>query len=101
MESPARTTTLPIAPKRGSSDLDLGRQALQDIVENRCVGLKSRGCYDSPAMTTPRLVQISIEGLAVDDRVISLRNVMSQHWSELFYQSADFSTERASLQREF
>ncbi|KAI8302878.1 Argininosuccinate synthase [Colletotrichum sp. SAR11_240] len=34
-----------------------------DIVENRFIGLKSRGCYDSPAMTILRLAHISIEGL--------------------------------------
>ncbi|KAI8265425.1 Argininosuccinate synthase, partial [Colletotrichum sp. SAR11_239] len=45
----------------GSSDLDLGRQARQDIVENRYIGLKSLGCY---AMTILRLAHISIEGLS-------------------------------------
>ncbi|KAF5516065.1 Argininosuccinate synthase [Colletotrichum siamense] len=70
-----------------------------DIVENRFIGLKSRGCYDSPAMTILRLAHISIEGLALDGRVISLRNAMSQQWSELIYQGAYFSPERAFLQR--
>ncbi|KAI8245434.1 Argininosuccinate synthase [Colletotrichum sp. SAR 10_99] len=72
-----------------------------DIVENRFIGLKSRGCYDSPAMTILRLAHISIEGLVLDGRVISLRNTMSQQWSELIYQGAYFSPERAFLQREF
>ncbi|KAI8255806.1 Argininosuccinate synthase [Colletotrichum sp. SAR 10_77] len=72
-----------------------------DIVENRFIGLKSRGCYDSPAMTILRLAHISIEGLVLDGRVISLRNAMSQQWSELIYQGAYFSPERAFLQREF
>ncbi|KAF5527218.1 Argininosuccinate synthase [Colletotrichum aenigma] len=71
-----------------------------DIVENRFIGLKSRGCYDSPAMTILRLAHISIEGLVLDGRVISLRNAMSQQWSELIYQGAYFSPERAFLQRE-
>ncbi|CAI0650538.1 unnamed protein product [Colletotrichum noveboracense] len=69
-----------------------------DIVENRFIGLKSRGCYDSPAMTILRLAHISIEGLVLDGRVISLRNTMSQQWSELVYQGAYFSPERAFLQ---
>ncbi|KAE9574772.1 Argininosuccinate synthase [Colletotrichum fructicola] len=69
-----------------------------DIVENRFIGLKSRGCYDSPAMTILRLAHISIEGLVLDGRVISLRNAMSQQWSELMYQGAYFSPERAFLQ---
>ncbi|KAF0322687.1 argininosuccinate synthase [Colletotrichum asianum] len=69
-----------------------------DIVENRFIGLKSRGCYDSPAMTILRPAHISIEGLVLDGRVISLRNTMSQQWSELIYQGAYFSPERAFLQ---
>ncbi|KAJ5004328.1 Argininosuccinate synthase [Colletotrichum sp. SAR 10_66] len=69
-----------------------------DIVENRFIGLKSRGCYDSPAMTILRLAHISIEGLVLDGRVISLRNTMSQQWSEFIYQGAYFSPERAFLQ---
>ncbi|EQB55857.1 hypothetical protein CGLO_04161 [Colletotrichum gloeosporioides Cg-14] len=68
-----------------------------DIVENRFIGLKSRGCYVSPAMTILRLAHISIEGLVLDGRVISLRNTMSQQWSELIYQGAYFSPERAFL----
>ncbi|KAI8309204.1 Argininosuccinate synthase [Colletotrichum sp. SAR11_59] len=58
-----------------------------DIVENRFIGLRSRGCY---AMTILRPAHISIEGLVLDGRVISLRNTMSQQWSELIYQGAYF-----------
>ncbi|KAH6659335.1 argininosuccinate synthase [Truncatella angustata] len=69
-----------------------------DIVENRFVGLKSRGCYDSPAMTILRLSHVSIEGLVLDGRVRSLRDNMSKQWSELLYNGMYFSPERAFLQ---
>ncbi|KAI8226033.1 Argininosuccinate synthase [Colletotrichum sp. SAR 10_99] len=73
-----------------------------DIVENRYIrtfiGLKSRGCYDSPAMTILRLAHISIEGLVLDGRVRSLRDNLSKQWSELLYNGMYFSPERAFLQ---
>lgn len=69
-----------------------------DIVENRFLGLKSRGCYDSPAMTILRLAHISIEGLVLDGRVRSLRDNLSKQWAELLYNGLYFSPERAFLQ---
>ncbi|KAI8279846.1 Argininosuccinate synthase [Colletotrichum sp. SAR11_57] len=69
-----------------------------DIVENRFIGLKSRGCYDSPAMTILRLAHISIEGLVLDGAVRRLRDGLSKQWSELLYNGMYFSPERAFLQ---
>ncbi len=45
-----------------------------DIVENRFIGIKSRGCYDSPAMTILRWAHLDLEGLVLDGRVRSLRD---------------------------
>ncbi|KAF2192992.1 argininosuccinate synthase [Zopfia rhizophila CBS 207.26] len=50
---------------------------LIDIVENRFIGLKSRGCYDSPAMTILRLAHLDLEGLVMDAQVRSLRDQFS------------------------
>ncbi|KAF6830232.1 argininosuccinate synthase [Colletotrichum musicola] len=69
-----------------------------DIVENRMIGLKSRGCYDSPAMTILRLAHISLEGLVLDGRVRALRDNLSKQWSELLYNGMYFSPEREFLQ---
>ncbi|GKT49141.1 argininosuccinate synthase [Colletotrichum spaethianum] len=69
-----------------------------DIVENRFVGLKSRGCYDSPAMTILRRAHINLEGLVLDGRVRSLRDNLSKQWAELLYNGMYFSPERAFLQ---
>ncbi|GJD02572.1 argininosuccinate synthase [Colletotrichum higginsianum] len=69
-----------------------------DIVESRFIGLKSRGAYDSPAMTILRLAHISIEGLVMDGRLRSLRDNLSKQWSELLYNGMYFSPERAFLQ---
>ncbi|KAM0476548.1 hypothetical protein ACHAPX_006466 [Trichoderma viride] len=45
-----------------------------DIVENRFIGLKSRGCYDTPGLTIARLAHIDLKGLIMDSRVRELRD---------------------------
>jgi argininosuccinate synthase len=66
-----------------------------DIVENRFIGLKSRGCYDSPAMTILRLAHLDLEGLVLDGKVRSLRDQFVTHnWSEMLYNGMYFSPER-------
>ncbi|UQC87874.1 argininosuccinate synthase [Colletotrichum lupini] len=69
-----------------------------DIVENRMIGLKSRGCYDSPAMTILRLAHISLEGLVLDGKVRAYRDLLSKQWSECLYNGSYFSPEREFLQ---
>ncbi|KAL1893955.1 argininosuccinate synthetase [Sporothrix stenoceras] len=66
-----------------------------DIVENRFIGLKSRGCYDAPGMTILRLAHLDLEGLVLDGKVRSLRDQFVTHnWSELLYNGMYFSPER-------
>ncbi|KJK73942.1 Argininosuccinate synthase [Metarhizium anisopliae BRIP 53293] len=66
-----------------------------DIVENRFIGLKSRGCYDTPGLTLARLAHLSLEGLVMDGRVRELRDQFSSiTWSRLIYNGMYFSPER-------
>lgn len=66
-----------------------------DIVENRFIGLKSRGCYDSPAMTVLRLAHLDLEGLVMDTQVRNLRDqFVSHNWSYQLYNGMYFSPER-------
>lgn len=66
-----------------------------DIVENRFIGLKSRGCYDSPAMTILRLAHMDLEGLVLDTQVRSIRDQFVTHnWSYQLYNGMYFSPER-------
>ncbi|WDK21980.1 arginosuccinate synthase [Colletotrichum graminicola] len=69
-----------------------------DIVENRLIGLKSRGCYDSPAMTILRVAHIAIEGLTLDGRLRAARDTLSKQWSQLLYNGLYYSPEREFLQ---
>ena len=66
-----------------------------DIVENRYIGLKSRGCYESPAMTILRAAHLNLEGLVLDGQVRALRDqFVTHHWSTLLYNGMYFSPER-------
>lgn len=65
-----------------------------DIVENRFIGLKSRGCYEQPAMTILRAAHLDLEGLVLDGRVRSIRDRLAQDWAELIYNGLYFSPEQ-------
>lgn len=66
-----------------------------DIVENRFIGLKSRGCYDTPGLTIARLAHLDLEGLVMDSRVRELRDqFVTLTWSRQLYQGMYFSPER-------
>ncbi|PFH56498.1 hypothetical protein XA68_16417 [Ophiocordyceps unilateralis] len=66
-----------------------------DIVENRFIGLKSRGCYDTPGLTLARLAHLDLEGLVMDSRVRELRDqFVTPNWSRQLYNGMYFSPER-------
>jgi len=57
-----------------------------DIVENRFIGLKSRGCYETPGLTILRTAHIDIEGLTLDREVRALRDqFVTFNWSRILY----------------
>lgn len=70
-----------------------------DIVENRHIGLKSRGCYETPGLTILRAAHIDIEGLTLDREVRALRDqFVTFNWSRILYNGNYFSPEREFLQ---
>eukprot|EP00178_Gracilaria_changii_P019609 TRINITY_DN567_c0_g1_i1.p1 TRINITY_DN567_c0_g1~~TRINITY_DN567_c0_g1_i1.p1 ORF type:complete len:441 (+),score=99.34 TRINITY_DN567_c0_g1_i1:3235-4557(+) len=64
-----------------------------DIVENRFVGIKSRGVYETPAATILRCAHVDIEGIAMDREVMRLRDMLSPKFAELVYNGFWFSPE--------
>ena len=64
-----------------------------DIVENRYVGMKSRGCYETPAGTVLAAAHLDLETLTIDREVMRLRDTMSIKFSELVYNGYWFSPE--------
>lgn len=66
---------------------------LLDMVENRYVGIKSRGVYETPGATILMMAHMDIEGIAMDREVMKLRNMLSPHFAELVYNGFWFSPE--------
>lgn len=66
-----------------------------DIVENRYIGVKSRGCYESPGATILRAAHLDIEGLTLDRNVRALRDqFVTPALSRILYDGYFFSPER-------
>jgi argininosuccinate synthase len=66
---------------------------LLDMVENRFVGVKSRGVYETPAATILYIAHMDLEGIAMDREVMRLRNMLTPKFSELIYYGFWFSPE--------
>ena len=66
---------------------------LLDMVENRFVGIKSRGVYETPAGEILIKAHMDIEGIAMDREVMRLRNMLSPVFSEIVYNGFWFSPE--------
>ncbi|CAG8515767.1 13384_t:CDS:2 [Racocetra fulgida] len=65
-----------------------------DIVENRFIGIKSRGCYETPGGTLLRAAHIDLEGLVLDRQVRSLRDqFITPQFSQLLYNGQYYSPE--------
>ena len=69
-----------------------------DIVENRFVGMKSRGIYETPGGTILRSAHIAIESITMDREVMHLRDSLIPKYSELVYYGFWFSPEMKLLQ---
>ncbi|KAI9839959.1 MAG: argininosuccinate synthetase [Sarea resinae] len=70
-----------------------------DIVENRFIGLKSRGCYETPGLTCLRAAHIDLEGLVLDREVRALRDqFVTFNYAKILYNGLYFSPEREFLE---
>jgi len=68
-----------------------------DMVENRFVGIKSRGVYETPGGAILHIAHLDIEGIAMDREVMRLRDTLSAKISELIYNGFWFSPEMEFL----
>ncbi|MEZ0328344.1 MAG: argininosuccinate synthase [Dissulfuribacterales bacterium] len=71
----------------------------RDIVENRFVGMKSRGVYETPGGTLLREAHIALESITLDREVMHLRDSLVPRYAELVYYGFWFAPEREMLQR--
>ena len=69
-----------------------------DIVENRYVGMKSRGCYETPGGTILLRAHRAIESLTLDREVAHLKDELMPRYSKLIYNGYWWSPERLMLQ---
>ncbi|KAK1017122.1 argininosuccinate synthetase [Friedmanniomyces endolithicus] len=70
-----------------------------DIVENRFIGLKSRGCYETPGLTMLRSAHIDLEGLTMDREIRALRDqFVTFAYAKILYNGLYFSPEREFLE---
>ena len=69
-----------------------------DLVENRFVGMKSRGVYETPGGTILHFAHRQMETLTMDREVMHLRDSLIPRYSELVYYGFWFSPEREALQ---
>ena len=70
-----------------------------DIVENRFVGMKSRGVYETPGGTILRAAHIAMESITLDREVMHLRDGLMPRYAEMIYNGFWFSPERELLQK--
>lgn len=69
-----------------------------DIVENRYVGMKSRGCYETPAGTIMMKAHRAIESLTLDREAAHLKDELMPRYAKIIYNGYWFSPEREMLQ---
>src|SRR6056297_3389714 len=72
-----------------------------DIVENRFVGIKSRGVYETPGGTILHMALRDLEGIAMDREVRRLRDMLSPRFAEIIYNGFWFSPEMDFIEAAF
>ena len=117
MEAPDQVTTVEIGFERGDpvsidgrrlspAELlarlnDLGRDngiGRVDLVENRFVGMKNRGIYETPGGTILHVAHRAIESITLDRGAAHLKDELMPRYAELIYNGFWFSPEREMLQ---
>ena len=70
-----------------------------DLVENRYVGMKSRGCYETPGGTIMLKAHRAMESITLDREVLALKDDLMPRYARLIYNGYWFSPERLLLQK--
>ena len=100
--NPVSLNAEPMSPARLLSRLnDLGGAnaiGRVDLVENRYVGMKSRGVYETPGGTILRIAHLAMESLTMDREVMHIRDGLIPRYAEMIYYGYWFSPERRMLQ---
>lgn len=99
---PVAINAKPLSPARLLAELNRlgGKHGIGrlDMVENRFVGMKSRGVYETPGGTILRVAHLNMESITMDREVMHLRDSMIPKYAELIYNGFWFSPERELMQ---
>ena len=68
-----------------------------DVVEDRLVGMKSRGIYETPGGTLLRAAHRELEQLVLDRRTLALKDQLASRYADLVYEGRWWTTERQAL----
>jgi argininosuccinate synthase len=68
-----------------------------DLVEDRLVGMKSRGIYETPGGTLLFAAHSELEQLVLDRRTLALKDALAPRYADLVYEGRWWTTERAAL----
>ena len=68
-----------------------------DVVEDRVVGMKSRGVYETPGGTVLRAAHRELEQIVLDRRTLSLKDSLSPRYADLVYEGRWYTPEREAL----
>jgi argininosuccinate synthase len=69
-----------------------------DVVENRLVGMKSRGVYETPGGTILHAAIKDLEAITIDRRVEGLKDQMAARWADMVYEGRWWTPERQAMQ---
>ena len=70
-----------------------------DIVENRYVGMKSRGCYETPGGSILLKAHRAVESLTLDRELAHLKDELMPKYASLIYNGYWWSPERLAIQK--
>ena len=87
--------TKPLQPNEIAGEHGVGRA---DVVEDRLVGMKSRGVYETPGGTILHVARRALESLVLDREVMHLRDALVPRYAEMIYYGFWFAPERRALQ---
>lgn len=92
----------PMSPARVLEELNIigGKNGIgrSDIVENRYVGMKSRGCYETPGGTILLKAHRAMESLTLDREAAHMKDELMPRYAKLIYNGYWFAPEREMLQ---
>jgi argininosuccinate synthase len=100
---PVAVNGKPLSPAKLLAKLnDLGAKhgiGRVDVVENRYVGMKSRGVYETPGGTILHAAHRALESITMDREVLRLRDSLIPRYAEMIYYGYWFAPEREVLQK--